>query len=304
MGRITVIGHYGFSLLMDVSRFPFPGETVEGLGLETEPGGKGYNQAVAASRLGESVAFITAVGDDEFGALCDAYLKDEQIEERRIIVYPGQKTACAFVVNTALKESLVMVYPGAIRSVTPADIEAHAETIIKSEILLLQNEITTEALLKAVEIGHSHGIPIVYNPAPARFVPDELFRKVDYITPNETEAAILTDADPSEPLDVRLAMQKLHEKGAKNVVITLGEKGAAISSGGAFTSIQASKVDVVSTTGAGDAFNAAFAAGVVQGRSCVGAAEFAVAISGIAVSRPGIIASLPYKKEVLHLFGQ
>lgn len=303
--RITVIGHYGMSLLMDVERFPVVGETVEGLSLVTEPGGKGYNQAIAASRLGAEVNFITAVGDDEFGALCDKDLVSEQVKGRYIIPFEGQRTACAFVINSADKCSEVYVYPGAIRKVTGAHIQKYADVIAQSGLLLLQNEITAEALAAAVDIAREAGVEIIYNPAPARELPAEAFPHITCITPNETEAALLTGADPDAPLDVGRALHRLHGLGAKNVIITLGEKGSVVSlENGQTHRIRSMKVDVVSTTGAGDSYNAALAVHYMETRDILESAKYAAVASGLQVMRPGVIANMPYRQETDEWFSR
>lgn len=303
--RITVIGHYGMSLLMDVERFPAVGETVEGLGLVTEPGGKGYNQAIAASRLGAEVNFITAVGNDEFGSLCEKDLISENVRGRYIIPFEGQRTACAFVINSADKNSEVYVYPGAIRRVTGAHIRKYAAVIAQSGLLLLQNEITTDALMEAIGIARQAKVEIIYNPAPARELPAEAFPYITCITPNETEAAILTGADPDAPLDVEQALEKLHGMGAKNVIITLGGNGSAVSlENGRTHRVGSLKVDVVGTTGAGDSYNAAFAVRYMETRDILESAKYAAVASGLQVMRPGVIANMPYKQETDEWFSR
>lgn len=295
---ITVIGHYGMSLLMDVERFPAVGETVVGLDLTTEPGGKGYNQAIAASRLGAKVNFITAVGDDEFGGLCEQDLISEGVEGRYIIPFEGQRTACAFVINSADKSSEVYVYSGAIRSVTGTHIRTYADVITSSGLLLLQNEIGMEALLEAIEIGHQAGVEIIYNPAPARVLPAEVFQKIKCITPNETEAALLTGADPKAPIDIGQTLGKLHALGAKNVIITLGARGSVVSlENGEQHMVPSMEVEVVSTTGAGDSYNAALAVHYVETRDLLESAKYASVASGLQVMRPGVIANMPYRHE-------
>jgi len=301
--RITVIGHYGMSLLMDVARFPVVGETVEGLDLVIEPGGKGYNQAIAASRLGAEVNFITAVGDDDFGKCCERDLISEGVKGRYIISFKGRRTACAFVINSADKCSEVYVYPGAIRQVTPQHIREYAELIKGSGLLLLQNEITAEALMEAIEIGQDAGVEIIYNPAPARELPALAFRYITCITPNETEAAILTGMDPDKALDVDAALDRLHQAGARNVIITLGEKGSAVSlENGEKHAVRSIKVDAVSTTGAGDAYNAAFAVHYLETRDILESAQYATVAAGLQVMRPGVIANMPYRQETDEYF--
>lgn len=300
--RITVVGHYGMSLLMDVPRFTAVGETVEALALETEPGGKGYNQAIAASRLGAKVDFITAVGDDDFGAGCERDLLAEGVEGRYITVFPGQRTACAVVLNSADRQSEVYVYPGAIRSVTPADIQRYAPVLEASSLLLLQNEISPEALRTAIEIGSAAGVEMIYNPAPARPMPKELLSGLVCVTPNETEAAILTGQDPEKPLDVDRAIETLHAMGVANVIITLGANGSVVSNGTTKEHISPIPVKAVSTTGAGDSYNAALAVYYLRTGDLFTAAKYATAASALQVSRPGVIAALPYQEEADKLF--
>jgi len=283
---------------MDVNRFAVPGETMEGTTLETEPGGKGYNQAVAAARLGASVGFITAVGGDDCGKHCDRDLTTEGVVSRNIIKFPEKQTACAFVINSGEKQSEVYVYPGAIRDVKPSHIEQYADVISKSKLLVIQNEIATEALIRAIDIAYKAGVPVIYNPAPARDVPLEIYKRVDCITPNETEAAILTGLKLDEALNVEAAVSVLHSFGVSNVIITLGERGAAVSVNGKLTIISALDVPVVSTTGAGDSFNAALAVHFAKSSDYLESARYAVAASAISVSRPGVIASFPYGNEI------
>lgn len=296
--QITVVGHYGMSLLMDVKCFPVIGETVEGIGLETEPGGKGYNQAIAASRLGANVNFITAVGDDDFGGNCEKDLILEGVAGRYIMTFKGKKTACAFVINSADKQSEVYVYPGAIRNVTPEYIRKYEAVIRDSSLLLLQNEISSEALCEVVKIAADAGIEIIYNPAPAREMPKEIFKNITCITPNETEAAILAGLDPDKELDTDAALEALHGLGVKNVIITLGSKGSLVSANGQKYLISPLKVPVISTTGAGDAYNAALAVYYLNSHDLLAAAQYASIASGLQVMRPGVVANLPYKAEV------
>lgn len=300
--KITVAGHYGMSLLMDVERFPAVGETVEGLGLETEPGGKGYNQAIAASRLGANVNFITAVGGDDFGARCESDLISEKVGGRYIIEFPEQKTACAFVINTEEGKSEVYVYPGAIRHVTPEHIRRFASVIEESSLMLLQNEISAEALCEVVQIAGEAGIEIIYNPAPARVIPPGLFPYITILTPNETEAAILAGMDPGRPLDVDEALNKLHGFGVKNVIITMGEQGSVVSRNGERYHVRALEGNVISTTGAGDCYNAALAVRYLETHNILEAAEYASVAAGMQVMRPGVIANMPYRKEADDIF--
>lgn len=302
--QITVVGHYGMSLLMDVKRFPTVGETVEGLGLETEPGGKGYNQAIAASRLGAHVNFITSIGGDSFGTCCERDLDNENVQGKYIIEFPEQKTACAFVINTADAKSEVYVYPGSIRSVTPEHIRKYADVIRGSSLMLLQNEVTSDALCQVIQIAGEAGIDIIYNPAPAREMPKEIFQHITMMTPNETEAALLCGMNPDEPLNVDIALKRLHALGIKNVIITMGSNGSIVSTPNRRVHVAPLKGKVISTTGAGDCYNAALAVRYLETGDIVDAAIYASVSAGLQVMRPGVIANLPYKNEVDEVFAQ
>lgn len=301
---ITVAGHYGMSLLMDVMRFPAVGETVEGLELEIEPGGKGYNQAIAASRLDAPVNFITAAGGDDFGDRCEEDLISEKVKGRYIIKFPDLKTACAFVINTAEGQSEVYVYSGAIRSVLPEHIRKYEAVIKGSDLLLLQNELSVEALCEVFKIAGEAGIEIIYNPAPARAMPSWVFKYVTILTPNETEAAILAGLNPEEPLDVDAALERLHSLGVENVIITRGEKGSLLSVGGARFQVDPLQGKVISTTGAGDCYNAALAVKYLETKDILEAAQYASVAAGLQVMRPGVIANLPYREEADRVFGE
>lgn len=301
---ITVVGHYGMSLLMDVGHFPAVGETVEGMGLETEPGGKGYNQAIAASRLGANVNFITAVGGDDFGIRCESDLIAEKVGGRYIMRFPELKTACAFVINNEEGKSEVYVYPGAIRHVTPEHIRKHASVIRESSLMLLQNEVSVEALCEVMRIAGKEGIEIIYNPAPAREIPPELFPYITILTPNETEAAILAGLDPEGPLDVDRALDRLHSLGAANVIITMGGQGSVVSQKGRKLRVGALQGKVVNTTGAGDCYNAALAVKYMEDHNIMEAAEYAAVAAGLQVMEPGVIANMPYKDNVDEAFGK
>ena len=296
-GKLTVIGHYGMSLLMDVDHFPAVGETVEGMNLQIEPGGKGYNQAIAASRLGADVNFITAVGGDDFGSGCERDLSAEGVTGRYVIRFPELKSAYALVANSAAKASEVYVYPGAIRSVEPKHIAQYEDVIKNSALLLLQNEISVPSLETAISLGARYQVEMIYNPAPAREMPRHIFEKVSVITPNETEAAIMAGLDPSEPLDIDAALRYLHGLGVPNVIITLGGNGSCVSTPDGRWHIRPLPGDVVSTTGAGDCSNAALAVRYLETGDIIDSAVYASVASGLQVQREGVIANLPYKEE-------
>lgn len=299
-----MIGHYGMSLLMDVDHFAAVGETVEGLRIETEPGGKGFNQAIAASRLGANVNFITAVGDDDFGSNCDRDLAAEGVNGRYIVKFSGMKTACAFVINSSDKNSQVYVYPGAIRSLSPEHILKFKEVITGSSLIVLQNEVSPETLCEVIALAGKAGVQIIYNPAPARELPLELMKYITVITPNETEAALLSGQDANKPLDIDMAVETLAGYGVENVIITLGSQGSEVVTPGGRYHVEPLRGNVVSTTGAGDCYNAALAVHFLETGDLLASAQYASVAAGIQVTRPGVIANMPYRNDTDEVFAQ
>lgn len=299
--RIIAIGHYGLSLIFDVNRFPVAGETVRAVSAGTEKGGKGFNQAYAAAKLGAHSDFITAVGDDDVGKSCKDSLEGTDFGGGHAYVteIPDTMTACGVAVNSADSLSEVVVFSGAIMSMKAEDIRCYDKQIASADILLIQNEAPAEALIEAVRIAKREGVRIVYNPAPATDVPPSLYEGLYCITPNETEAASLIGADPAQALNLDDAFEKLHKMGAENVIITLGSSGAAIStSDGKRRLVSPLPVTVVNTTGAGDCFNGALAVALAEGKDIESAAVFATAASGLSVSHDGICGSLPERDAV------
>ena len=299
--KITVMGLYGASIFMGVERFPKKGETVISREYLTEPGGKGFNQAVALARLGASVCFITAVGEDAFGKLCGDYLKAEGITDH-FIKQCSKPTASASIIFDSQGTSRVIVFPGASQSLTCDDILKARSSIAQSEFLLLQNELSLETLYTAVDLARELGVRVILNPAPSGEFEPHLFQQVYALTPNEGEAAALAGMEVGAS-PVELA-GRIHSLGARRVIITLGERGVLVSDGGRITRIEAMAVRAVDTTGAGDTFNGALTFALARGFELRAAARYAVVASGLAVTRRGVMAAIPYRDDVDLLYNQ
>ncbi len=299
--KITVIGLYGASIFMGVENYPQAGETVVSQEYLSEPGGKGYNQAVALARLGASVCFVTSVGEDVFGQSCQDYLRAEGITEY-FIKQCSVPTAAASIIYDTLGTSRVIVYPGASMCLTREDIFKIQNVIAKSDFLLLQNELPIETLYAAVELAVSLNTRVILNPAPAMEFESTILEKVYALTPNEGEAAVIAGmkagASPQE------LAQRIHRQGARRVLITLGERGVFVSNEGKGTQIEAMHVRAVDTTGAGDTFNGALVVSLARGFELVAAARYAVVASGLAVTRPGVMDAIPYKETVDLFYNQ
>ncbi len=290
-GLVVVAGSLNRDLTVDVPRLPAPGETVLGSGHRWDSGGKGANQAVAAARLGASVAMVGRVGDDAAGGRLVAGLQAEGVDASHIVRDPEAGTGLAAIVVDSEGENQIVVSPGANGRVAAADLPA--ALLAGAAVVLLQLEIPIEAVLAA---ARSAGGMVVLNPAPAADLPAALLDEVDVLVPNRSELARL--AGGPEPGSVPEAAEQARSLGRSAVVVTLGADGALLVAAGAATHLPAPTVTAVDATAAGDAFCGALAAGLTSGASLVDAAHRAVAAGAVAASRPGAQASLPTAADV------
>ncbi len=298
--RIVVIGLSGYSIFMDVNHFHQSGETLVAGDVFFEPGGKGFNQAVAAKRLGGDVCFISSVGNDEYGRLCEERLIKEGVNSC-LIKKDGINTAFAVILTDDKGENQVTVYRGASRSLTAEDIERHEELIKAADVLLLQMEVPLEANKKALEIANRHGVTTILNPAPPWDFDFKLINENTIITPNEFEARAIFGLSPDEAvLDNKKIIGKYQEH-LKRMIITLGEKGCAMFNEGVVRLIPALKVKALNTTGAGDVFNGALAVRIGSGESFIDSARFAVIASGLSVEKYFALESFPRREEVIQM---
>jgi ribokinase len=297
---VTILGIFVVDLAFRADRLPVMGETILGNGFKMGPGGKGSNQAVAAARAGAGVTFLTRVGADEFGALGRRTWEAEGIDTSRLVRSEASPTGAAFIfVSSESGDNAIIVEPGAAAELSPADIEAAADAIRHSAVFVTQLEQPLPAARQALEIARAAGVRTVFNPAPAAPVEDAVFALCDYVTPNETEAAALTGIPVASVDDARRAGDALLAKGARAAVLTLGERGALLHERGRSELVSAFAAGpVVETTGAGDAFNGAFAAALAEGRDALDAVRFGCACAGISVTRPGTAPSMPGRAEI------
>lgn len=301
-GKLIVLGSVNADHVLRVNAFPRPGETVMGHGYTVIPGGKGANQAVAAARLGANTGFIACVGDDDFGRTMITRLQHDGIDTAGVTIVPDMPTGIALIQIAADGENAISISPEANGCLTEDMLETHLDFLRKADALLLQLETPLEAVHKAVAQAAASGVHVVLNPAPARALPDSLLSQVSMITPNETEAEVLTGVRILDKADAQRAADILHDKGVKTVLITLGEKGAFLSTpenrsqGGRIVSGYA--VEAVDTTAAGDTFNGALVAAMQRGESLEAAIGFAHAAAAISVTRLGAQTSIPTRDEV------
>ena len=296
---VAILGIFVADLAFRASRMPGIGETIAGSGFKAGPGGKGSNQAVAAARVGASVTFISKIGRDEFGAIALATWKREAITPR-VIEMTDQPTGAAFIyVNEVNGENAIIVVPGAAATISPDDVDKAADAIRSASVFITQLEQPVAAARRGLEIARAAGAITIFNPAPAERFDDALYGLCDYVTPNESEATLLTGIAVRTPDDARKAGDVLLRKGAGAALITLGEAGALLHMKNQSILVPAFKAGpVVETTGAGDAFNGGFAAALAEGAAPLDAVRFGSAVAGISVTRAGTAPSMPKREEV------
>jgi len=296
--KITVVGSSNTDLIVKVERLPKPGETILGGEFMTAPGGKGANQAVAAARLGGEVTFIAKVGADSFGEQMMENLKGEGIITDYILRDPSSPSGVALIFVGPGGQNMIVTALGTNFKLSAQEVRAAESAIISADVLLTQFEVPMDAVEEAVSIAASNGVPVVLNPAPAAEVKDDLLKMVDFLTPNETEAEAISGIDVRDLDSAQEAAKALIRRGAKNVIVTLGEEGALYVSEGRSLHIRAPKVQAVDATAAGDVFNGAFAWAIASGMSPIDAVALANKAAAISVTRMGAQPSIPTLDEV------
>ena len=298
MFDILVVGSLNADLAVRVPRFPVPGETISGGDLRILPGGKGANQAVASAKLGGSVAMLGRVGADQFGKMLVDNLHCFQVDVSQVQTCSSATGTAVIVVDENGQNSIVLS-PGANGALTPADVDAAAAAGMQAKVMLLQLEIPLESVLAAAAWGKKQGMLVILNPAPARTLPEELIAALDLLVLNETELSLLTAMPVSDYDSAQVALRALQARGACQVVLTLGAKGALAqvdADSGYFVAAYA--VPVVDTTAAGDAFIGGLALALARSRVFPDALEYANACGALAVTRFGAQPSLPTAQEV------
>lgn len=299
MKRLTVFGSFFEDLCGRGPYLPKPGETLIGSDFKYGPGGKGSNQAVAAKRAGADVTMVTKIGYDPYGDLMLDFYESEGIITDLVFRDESNSTGIALILvdeNTA--ENTILVVPGACHNISGDDVEKAKEQIAGSDILMVQMEVNMDATYAAMQTAHENGVRIIMNPAPAQKIDDSIYGMIDFITPNETEAEILTGIKTDTMENIEKAADWLHAKGVKNVIITLGSNGVYIKNNEVAQTVPACKVRAVDTTGAGDAFNGCLAAALLDGMDIINAAGFANAGAALSVTKPGTAPAMPYKDEI------
>jgi ribokinase len=298
MSKLVVVGSSNTDMIVQVPRIPQPGETILGGRFQTAPGGKGANQAVAAARAGGEVTLLACVGDDMFGREALAGFATDGINCEHVVVDPTAPSGVAQIFVAADGENSIGVASGANACLTPPHIERAASAIEAANTLLLQLEIPLETVMRAAEIASAAGCRVILNPAPAQELPMELYPLLDIISPNETEAQLLTGIAVKDESSAAAAAASLHESGVDTVLITLGAAGCFQSTGTSNGIVPGYVVDVVDTTAAGDVFNGNLAAALCRDLQLEDAVVYAQAAAALSVQRLGAQPSAPTRSAI------
>ncbi len=297
--RVVVVGSSNTDMVVKTKSIPAVGETVTGGDFVMAAGGKGANQAVAAARLGAAVTFVAKVGQDMFGDRAIEGYKQEGIDTDYILRDPENATGVALILVDQQGENLISVASGANHALTVEEVDRAAEPIRTADVLMLQLESPMAVVCRAAELAAEAGVPVILDPAPVPDspLPTSLLGRVTYLTPNETEARMLTGVAVEDESSAREAAQKLIEQGTPNVVITLGAKGALVA-GSQTSFLPAQPVEALDSTAAGDAFNGGLAVALARGATLAEAVRYAGLVGALSVTRMGAQPSLPRRKEI------
>lgn len=303
-GRVCILGSFNVDIVAKVARFPRGGESLLALGSTLGPGGKGANQAMAASRTGARVHFVSKVGKDQFSQFAFDHLSASDIHSFKLYQSESEPTGNAIIyVSQQDGENMIAIYSGANQTLTDAEVAEMTHELSGADVLLLQLENNFSATLNAMKLANTLGVRVIMNPAP--FSDDVLkcLQYVDVITPNETEASLLSGVEVTDLESAREAAQAIVRQGAKRVIITMSSRGALILDNGQFQHIPAFPALSVDTTGAGDAVNGAFAAALASGQTIAQAATYAAAFASLAVEREGA-SNMPDHPQVVARLAQ
>lgn len=299
MGKVTVFGSFVVDLMGRTPHLPVPGETVKGSMFKMGPGGKGFNQGVAAHKAGADVTMVTKLGKDSFANVALDAMKELNMKQDYVFVTEEAETGCALILvdeNTSQNEIVVLL--GACNTITDDEVDSLTNILKDSEYLLTQLETNVSATNRVIDIAHKNHTKVILNTAPVQPIEDEVLKKVYLITPNEVEAEILTGIPVDSKENADKAADWFFEKGVENVLITLGGRGVYIATDEKRAIIPAYHVEAIDTTGAGDAFNGGLVAALAEGKNLWEAAAFANALAAIAVQRLGTTPAMPTREEI------
>lgn len=298
MKKIVVIGSTNTDMVISGKRLPVPGETISDGRFMMAPGGKGANQAVAVARLSAkrgSCVFIAKVGDDLFGRDTARRMHSEGVVAR-LVVDKAEPSGTALILVDSKGQNVISVALGANGTLSLKDVAPFRREIENASALVMQLETPVETVAWAAKVAHDARVSVILNPAPARKLPRTLYPLIDWITPNETEAELLTGVKVTDAASAAKATAALMKRGVGHVIITMGSKG--VYCGDCVKLFPCRRVKAVDCVAAGDTFNGAFAVALAEGKGCADAIDFAQKAAAISVTRPGAQPSIPYRKEI------
>ena len=299
--KVAVIGSFAVGLTMRAERFPVAGETLLGTDFDMGPGGKGSNQAIGAARLGADTSLLVKIGDDQFGDMALDIYKEEGVSDEHVIRTPERNTGVGFITLNQAGENFIVLDMGANELLTPQEVSAAKDAIAGAQVAMTVLEIPVETATAGMRLAREEGVTTILNPAPApkAGLPDELLANVDVLTPNQTELRILLGLPPGDAIDSLDAARQLQARGVASVAVTRAARGALlVPSEGQPEEIPGIEVNVVDTTGAGDAFNAALGVALAEGQSLSEAVHFAVVAGALACTKLGVIPALSDRAAV------
>ncbi len=301
--KVVVFGSYIQEFISRQKGLPVPGQTINGSRFLLGCGGKGSNQAVAAHRAGADVTMVTRVGDDPFGRVCREFYEREGMDTTYIITDPTVETGSALImVDEITAQNQIVVVPGACGNYQMEDVEFCKALIQSCDFLLLQHEVNLDIQWKVVDLAWKAGVKIILNPAPAQDVPADVMQKLYCITPNEAETLAITGVTVTDQESASRAAKILLDRGAKNVVITMGSMGAFATDGIRQEFLPSLRVKAVDTTGAGDAFNGGLVTALSEGKDLFTALRYGNVVGALSVTKIGSAVAMPTKAEIIAMY--
>jgi len=295
---VLVIGSANMDLVISVEKFPQPGETIFGKKFQMFPGGKGSNQAVFCAKLGAKTYFLGRIGNDDFGKSLSKNMKSEGVDIHHLLIDENESTGTALITVDGKGENEIVVISASNMKLSPNDIESKRKIFNEVKIVITQLETPLNTVIQAARIAKENRNIFILNPAPAQELPRKLLSMIDYLTPNETELELLSGIRVKDKKSVELAAEELLKKGVKNVIVTMGKKGAYLITNERKQIFPAKKVNVVDSTGAGDAFNGALAYALSNDEEIGKAIQLANSVAAFAVTKMGAQSSLPRLEDL------
>jgi len=302
--KIVVVGSSNMDLVVKSPRIPAKGETILGGDFIMSPGGKGANQAVAAAKLGAEVYFVAKLGDDIFGRQSLSNFKTEGVRTEYVIQTKEAPSGVALITVDDVGDNVIVVAPGANLKLSPEDVRKAQSVIASSGAAAAQLEVPLETVEFAARLANDAGVPFILDPAPAQKLSPEFLQMVDVLTPNETEAEILTGIEVTDEDSALAAAEDLLQRGVKGVILTMGARGYLLATKDAAEFVPSVRVDAVDATAAGDAFTGSLGVGLAQGKTLRDAALFANHVAALSVTKMGAQSSMPDAEQVENFIRQ